>query len=631
MPLFNKDKIQLKKTFFLLLGFTLYPLLLFFGVAGYYLEHHYLQKNVLSELKTVERLFNHQADLHASELQTLINHMEEEPRFQEAFLSQSREKLYQTALPLFHTILDRGISHFYFIKPDRTCLLRVHNPERHGDLIDRYTAKEAARTGRFSVGLEMGPYGTFTLRAVHPWYINDELVGYIELGRDITNLTGKFKEVLGMELIFLISKIHLDRQKWEEGLWMTGKTGNWDEDKKHIILDSTFNRLPKELVKYLELSHEAKKDLIFRITIDGRDYRGGFVSLRDARDKELGEIIALRDCTSQLSSRTLSILFVSGSLLLGILIFGLFFAYANNLESRLQQTYNELNIEIHSRKNAEEQLKKHEEELELLVHERTTRLEQTNEQLQQEVKERIKIAEELLKAQRLESIGILAGGIAHDFNNLLTVILGNINMTVLDKGLSSEGKDFLQAAEKASLQARTLTQHLITFSEGGSPMGIVVDLSSLIKNALAHHLPASVTCSYDIPADLWAAKVDIKQIEQVVHNLVDNACDAMANKGQIEISCRNQDFGDQKDLSMPPHKFIEFAIKDNGCGIAEKDLAKIFDPYFSTKPKDSAKGVGLGLSIAHSIITKHDGFIRARSEEGKGSTFTVYLPACLPG
>ncbi len=627
MPLFNKDKIQIKKPFFLLLGFTLYPLLLFFGVAGYYLEHHYFEKNVLSELKTVERLFTHQSDLHASELESLIIHFEHEEDLQKAFLSKSREQLQQASLPIFHKILDRGISHFYFFNKDRTCFLRVHNPERHGDLIDRHTAKEAERTGRFSAGLEMGPYGTFTLRAVLPWHINGELAGYIELGRDITNLTSKFKEVLGMECIFLVSKRNLDRQKWEEGLWMTGKTGNWDEDRKHVIFDSTFSGLPKELIPYLDLPHEDKEGLMFRVTIDGRDYRGGFVPLRDARDKELGEIIALRDCTDQLSSRMLTILFVAGSILLGIIVFCLFSGYANNLESQLQRTYNDLNVEIHSRKDAENQLRKHEEELELLVHERTTRLSQTNEQLQQEVKERIKIAEELLKAQRLESIGILAGGIAHDFNNLLTVILGNINLTALDKGLSSESLELLQAAEKASLQAKTLTQQLITFSEGGSPLGIVVDFAALIKNVVDHQLPASVTCAYDIPTDLWPTKVDIKQIEQVVHNIVENACDAMDNEGHLEISCRNQDFGEQKDLSMPAQKFIEFSIKDNGCGISEKNLPKIFDPYFSTKEKDSAKGVGLGLSIAHSIITKHEGFIRASSEEGRGSTFTVYLPA----
>ncbi len=627
MPLFNKDKIQLKKPFFLLLGFTLYPLLIFFGLAGYFLEEHHFQKTVLSDLKTVDKLISHQGELHSRELQSLISHYTTDPALQQAFLSQARPELYRAALPSFRAILDQDISHFYFINLDKTCFLRVHNPERHGDLITRYTTEEAARTGRVSAGLEMGPYGTFTLRVVQPWYVDGMLIGYIELGRDIKNMTRNLQNILGMELFVLISKDHLDRQKWEEGLWMTGRTGNWDEDKKHIIFDRTMAGLPKEIVTYLDLPHEAKEDLMFRASIAGTNYRGGFVPLRDARDNVLGEVIALRDCTDELSSHTLSILFVISSAGLGVLIFTLFYAYANSLEGRLLQTYSDLNTEIESRKAVEESLRSHEDELELLVQERTRRLAQTNSQLQQEVKERIKIAEELLKAQRLESIGILAGGIAHDFNNLLTVILGNINLAAMDKNLSADGKLLLQEAEKASLQARTLSQQLITFSDGGSPFKDVVDVAQLIKRVVNGLLPDSVTCSYDIPQDLWPVAADSKQLEQVLNNILANACAAMNNQGQMEISCRNKDYGDQKDLSLPAHKFTTIAIRDNGCGISEETLSKIFDPYFSNKGKDSTKGSGLGLAIAHSIIAKHEGFIRVESQEGQGSTFTIYLPA----
>ena len=627
MPLFSTDKIQLKKPFFLLLGFTLYPLLIFFGVAGYFLEEHHFQQTVLHELKTVEKLFEHQGELHSTELQSLIGHYAAEQTLQEAFLSQSRQKLYKAARPYFQAILEQDISHFYFINLDKTCFLRVHNPERHSDLIDRYTTHEASRTGRVSSGLEMGPYGTFTLRVVQPWLVNGKLVGYIELGRDIKNLTKHLQDILDMELWFLVSKRHLDRQKWEEGLWMTGKTGNWDEDRKHIIFDRTMPGLPKELVHYLELPHEEKEGLMFRVTIDGRNYRGGFVPLRDARNKELGEIIALRDCTTELSTNTLSTLFILVSIGLGVVIFALFYAYANSLEGRLQHTYSDLTEEIESRKEAENKLRTHEEELELLVHERTNRLEQTNTQLQQEVKERIKIAEELLKSQRLESIGILAGGIAHDFNNLLMVILGNINLAAMDAGLSDDNKILLHEAEKASLQAKTLTQQIITFSDGGTPFRVVIDVAQLTKKVADDMLPRTINCTYDIQEGLWSAKADEKQLEQVIYNIIDNACTAMDNNGELEISFANQDYGDQKDLSLPAHKFIQIAFRDTGCGISEENLSRIFDPYFTTKEKASTKGKGLGLSIAHSIIAKHEGFIRVESQEGKGSTVTVYLPA----
>lgn len=627
MPLFNKDKIQLKKPFFLLLGFTLSPLLFFFGLAGYFFEAHLFQKTVLSELQTVEKLFSHQGEIHTRELQSLISHYATEPDLQKAFISQSRQELYQTAFPYFQTILGQDISHFYFINPDKTCFLRVHNPERHGDLIERFTTLEAARTGRISSGFEMGPYGTFTLRVVQPWYVKGKLIGYIELGRDIKNLTSQLKDILGMELWFLINKRHLDRQKWEEGLWMTGKTGNWDEDKKHIIFDSTIPGLPEELANFLALPHESKDNQICRFTMNGRNYRGGFLPLRDARGHELGEIISLRDCTDELSAHTISILFVLGSGGIGLVIFALFYAYTNSLEGRLQQTYTELKTEITSRKDVEQRLRTHEEELELLVHERTTRLEATNSQLHQEVKERIRIAEELLKAQRLESIGVLAGGIAHDFKNLLMTILGHITIAAEDKGLSADSKALLLEAEKASLQAKSLTQQLITFSDGDSPFRSVVDIAKLTRKVVQALLPDTITCSFDVPVDLWPVKADETQIGQVIYNLVDNACTAMNGQGQIDISFSNQDYGDQKDLSLPAQKFVTIAIKDTGSGICEDNLTKIFDPYFSTKGKDSRQGCGLGLTIAHSIIAKHNGFIRVASQENNGSTFTIYLPA----
>ncbi len=629
MPLFNKDKIQLKKPFFLLLGFTLYPLLIFFGLTGYFLEEHHFQKAVLSDLKTVEKLISHQGELHSRELQSLISHYTTDVTLQKAFISQSRPELYKNALPYFRSLLDQDISHFYFINLDKSCFLRVHNPERHGDLIDRYTALEASRTGRVAAGMEMGSYGTFTLRVVHPWHVDGKLIGYIELGRDIKNLTSTLKNILDMELFVLINKLHLDRQKWEEGLWMTGRTGNWEEDKKHIIFDRTMPGLPKELVKYLNLPHEAKENLMFRVPIAGTKYRGGFVPLRDARGKELGEVVALRNCNDEMSSRFLSILFVAGSAGLGILIFALFYAYTNSLEGNLQQTYAELKTENESRRNVEKKLRAHEEELELLVHERTARLEQTNSQLQQEVKERIKIAEELLKAQRLESIGILAGGIAHDFNNLLTIILGNINLATMDKEVPADCLGLLKDAETASLQAKTLTQQLITFSDGGSPFRVVVDLGHLLKTVINRRLPDTVSCTYTIPPDLWSVKVDNAQFEQVLSSLVDNACTAMNNQGSLHVTCTNHDYGEHKDLSLPAHKFVTIAIQDQGCGIASENLSKIFDPYFTTKEKGPRKGSGLGLSIAHSIIAKHEGFIRVESEEGKGSTFTIYLPAYI--
>lgn len=235
---------------------------------------------------------------------------------------------------------------------------------------------------------------------------------------------------------------------------------------------------------------------------------------------------------------------------------------------------------------------------------------------------------EQLKTKKLESVGVLAGGIAHDFNNILVAILGSLSLAKhsLD---NKEDKCFslIKQAEKASLRAKDLTQQLLTFSKGGDPVKKVASLDSLIKDSANFVLHGSrVACNYDIPIDLWSVSIDPGQISQVIQNLAVNAKQAMDSHGQFNISCRNLD-GNVQILSegLTEKQYIQISIEDNGCGIAQENVSKIFDPYFSTKPH----GSGLGLALSHSIIAKHNGRLSVSSELGYGTTFTILLPAKL--
>ena len=241
-----------------------------------------------------------------------------------------------------------------------------------------------------------------------------------------------------------------------------------------------------------------------------------------------------------------------------------------------------------------------------------------------DVTEKKKMEEELLKGQKLESVGVFAGGIAHDFNNLLTAILGNISLAKMYLNRQDEVYNRLEMTEKACLQARTLTQQLLTFSKGGAPIKKTTTISELIKDSTSFVLRGSpVKCVYDLADNLWPIEVDEGQLSQVTQNLVINATQAMASGGILTIRARNVEIAPHNLLTLPAGRYIELAFQDEGAGIAREHLAKIFDPYFSSK----RTGSGLGLTIAYSIIKKHDGIISVDSELGKGSTFTIYLPA----
>jgi signal transduction histidine kinase len=234
------------------------------------------------------------------------------------------------------------------------------------------------------------------------------------------------------------------------------------------------------------------------------------------------------------------------------------------------------------------------------------------------------MTDEVLRAQKLESIGLLAGGIAHDFNNLLTALLGNISLAKTYAGTDEKVVQKLAAAEKASLRAKDLTQQLLTFSKGGAPVKKVMLIKELLTDSCSFALRgANVNCSYEFQEDLWPVNVDSGQFSQVVHNLVINADQAMPEGGAVSIRAENIVFDQKNPLQLAAGNYVRISVNDQGIGIRPQDLSKVFDPFFTNKPG----GSGLGLATAFSIIKNHQGSITVESIPGDGSTFLVYLPA----
>ena len=241
-----------------------------------------------------------------------------------------------------------------------------------------------------------------------------------------------------------------------------------------------------------------------------------------------------------------------------------------------------------------------------------------------DVTERKRAEEELLKMEKLESIGILAGGIAHDFNNILTAIQGNISLAKMFANANDKIYKRLEEAEKAGMRARDLTQQLLTFSRGGAPVKKTISIANVVRDSCDFALRGSnVKCDLRLPSEVWPVEADEGQIGQVISNLVINADQAMPQGGHILVDAENLIAPDDSMLPLADGRYVKISVRDTGFGIPEEYLAKIFDPYFTTKQK----GSGLGLATSYAIITNHDGLMTVESELGSGTTFHVYLPA----
>ncbi len=244
--------------------------------------------------------------------------------------------------------------------------------------------------------------------------------------------------------------------------------------------------------------------------------------------------------------------------------------------------------------------------------------------LGQRVSDRDRMAQELGRSQKLDSLGILAGGLAHDFNNYLLSILGNISLAKIEIEADHPAYRLLAQSEKASLLAKGLTQQLLTFSKGGQPVTALLGLPDLVKDCTTVALSGSnVTTDYEVEEDLPPIMADKNQVGQVIQNMVTNAIQAMPGGGILTIQLASVPIDAATPIPLAPGRYVRLSMRDHGVGISPEQIDRIFDPYFTTKQQ----GGGLGLAVCFSIVQKHGGHIAVASTPGKGATFHVYLPA----
>lgn len=235
--------------------------------------------------------------------------------------------------------------------------------------------------------------------------------------------------------------------------------------------------------------------------------------------------------------------------------------------------------------------------------------------------------EELLKADKLKTISMLAGGIAHDFNNYLATLLGNISLLKLYKDDPQKILEKLEKLEAATLQAKELTYQLFTFATGGTPLKEKIFLNEIITDCLNFASSGTnVLVQPSLAVNLQVVEADKGQLSQVLNNIIINAVQAMPHGGTIRVKTENVTLDKASMgalLPLPQGNYIKLSLADEGAGIPQEDLPRIFDPFYTTKEK----GHGLGLATAYSIIKNHKGHMDVTSTVGTGTTFHIYLPA----
>ncbi|MCH8310503.1 MAG: PAS domain S-box protein, partial [Chloroflexi bacterium] len=254
--------------------------------------------------------------------------------------------------------------------------------------------------------------------------------------------------------------------------------------------------------------------------------------------------------------------------------------------------------------------------------------------IEQDITERKQLENQLIQAQKMESIGQLAGGVAHDFNNLLSAVIGFAQLASMQ--LDSTGKvdpTYLDEIQSAAQRGADLTRQLLAFSRTQTTEPKIVSMNDLIVNLqkmLARLIGEHIELTLDLSAKIDSVKVDPGQMEQVLTNLAVNARDAMPTGGRLSIQTTNIIFGSeiaQLDPELEPGPYLQVTVNDMGVGMPANVMSRAFEPFFTTKPV--GKGTGLGLSTCYGIVKQHKGHIIVDSELGSGTTFTIYIPTVV--
>ncbi len=572
-------------------------LLAVFTACIYRLQERQIELRVRDRIARARSLLRESRVQDVRMLRGIADCLPRDPELRESWRAGDRRMLLHHCRPYFEELRSRyQITDLCFHDPERICWLRVHDPNRYGDRVERAILERAARGDDLSAGLELGPLGTFSLHVVQPWRVGAQVAGYVEIGAEMTRTVAMVKQVLDVELVVAADKSCLDRPRWEEGMRTLGRRADWERLPSFVVSTHTFGATLSLSQACDILSMPHGQDRLFDRTIAGRQYRGGLVLLADAADRPLGRVAVLCDVGAEKASlRLLLFMLLELSAVIAVAVAVLFGRFIWDIEQRLTAVYADLKQEIQRRTSVEEELRRHQDHLEDLVHQRTQELETTNHDL----KSFLRIAAHDLKAP-VRAIGTLTDWIREDGGNKI----------------SEDSKDYLDVL---STRAQRLSRHIdriLEYAEISSAPGpgAPVDLHTLVHDLVAT-LPRPEGITVVLEDQLPTVMADRSRLAQLFENLLSNAI-RYINKpvGAVTVGCVRQG------------EAWRFHVADTGPGIESRFFSKIFEMFQTLSPRDEVEATGMGLPVAKRIVELYGGTIWVESIVGQGSTFFFTLP-----
>lgn len=577
----------------------------------YWQNRQSMHNGVTTRVLAANQVLQDQLDEDAALLRGFLQFIATNEHLHSAWMSKDRNELLQQASPIYQRInASNRVTHFYFIDLDQACFLRIHRPKDFGDTIRRETLKQAIQTGKTAYGIELGKYGYFTLRVVQPWIVDGKLIGYLELGEEIEHITPKVAKILGVDVVFAIEKQYLNQTRWEQGLTVMGRTTDWDELSNFVIINKTIKKIPSGVAKLIDSGKRNNAEVSFTDRSTQDIYHGGIIPLSDAGKRQVGSLIIIQNITQQ----TAGLRKVAGILLLVVFVVGgvlfticyLYMTSVRDMSKKLIQT-------AHQAGKAE-------------------------------------IATSVLHnvGNVLNSVNVSAGLIQ---DNVLKSSANNLNkaIDVMEQHLDDIG-DFVTNDDRGKHLPRFLidVSHQLATEEdtileeinsllknidhikgvvasqqqnAKGAVGIVekFSLSELLEDAININTASMERHSVKIirKFDNIGPVVSDKQLLlQIIVNLISNAkyaCMESGNK-QHQLTVRMQRTGKDR---------VSIEIQDNGMGISEENLTKIYAHGFTTRKEGHGFGLHSAILAAKelggSLVTTSDGL-------GTGATFTLEIP-----